>query len=50
MLASPPPKVATLPLSLLTAFLGRDDRDDHEGWGRLLRFLAPITTATAPPS
>jgi hypothetical protein len=44
-------KVATLPLLLLTAFLGRwDDCDDHKGWGRLLQFLAPITTAAAPPS
>jgi hypothetical protein len=43
--------VATLPLLLLTAFLGRwDDCDDHKGWGRLLQFLAPITTATTPPS
>jgi hypothetical protein len=40
--------VATLPLSLLTAFV-RDD-EDHDGWGRLLRFLAPIKTATGPPS
>jgi hypothetical protein len=40
-----------LPLLLLTAFLGRwDDCDDHKGWGRLLQFLAPITTAAAPPS
>ncbi len=44
-------KVTTLPLFLLTAFLGRwDDCDDHKGWGRLLQFLAPITTAAAPPS
>ena len=43
--------VATLPLSLLNAFLIRcNDCDDCDGWGRLLRFLAPITTATDPPS
>jgi hypothetical protein len=40
--------VAVLPLSLLTAFGCR--RDDCDGWGRLLRFLSPITTATGPPS
>ncbi|MGO9600930.1 MAG: hypothetical protein ACLP7Q_23355 [Isosphaeraceae bacterium] len=40
--------LATLPLSLLTAFVRHSD--DHEGWGRLLRFLSPITTATGPPS
>lgn len=39
---------AILPLSLLTAFLSRDD--DHDGWGRLLRFLSPITITTGPPS
>jgi hypothetical protein len=39
---------AILPLSLLTAFLRHGD--DHDGWGRLLRFLSPITTATGPPS
>jgi hypothetical protein len=38
----------TLPLSLLTAFLC--DTNDPNAWGRLLRFLAPITTTTAPPS
>ena len=43
--------VATLPLSLLNAFHVRcDDCDDCDGWGRLLRFLSPITTATGPPS
>jgi hypothetical protein len=43
--------LATLPLSLLSAFLSRwDDCEDHDGWGRLLRFLSPITTATGPPS
>jgi hypothetical protein len=40
--------VTTLPLSLLTAFVR--DQDDRDGWTRLLRFLAPITTATGPPS
>jgi hypothetical protein len=43
---TPVADVATLPLSLLTAFL-RHPLDD--GWTRLLRFLAPITTATDPP-
>ena len=43
--------VATLPLSLLNAFLLRCDHcDDCDGWGWLLRFLSPITTATGPPS
>ena len=43
--------VATLPLSLLNAFHIRcDDCNDLGGWGRLLRFLSPITTATDPPS
>jgi hypothetical protein len=40
--------VATMPLSLLNAFLRH--QDDCDGWGRLLRFLSPITTATDPPS
>lgn len=40
--------LATLPLSLLTAFVRHSH--DHEGWGRLLRLLSPITTATGPPS
>lgn len=39
--------VATLPLSLLNAFRVR--YDDCDGWGRLLRFLSPSTTATGPP-
>ena len=43
--------VATLPLSLLNAFHIRcGDCHDYDGWGRLLRFLSPITTATDPPS
>jgi hypothetical protein len=43
--------VATLPLSLLNAFHIRcGDCHDCDGWGRLLRFLSPITTATGPPS
>jgi hypothetical protein len=43
--------VATLPLSLLNAFHIRcDDCDDSGGWGRLLHFLSPITTAADPPS
>lgn len=33
--------LGALPLSLLDAFLGRDDSSDK--WGRLLRFLSPIT-------
>lgn len=40
--------VAILPFSLLTAFLHHSD--DSDGWGRLLRFLSPITTATPHPS
>ena len=40
--------VATLPLSLLNAFHVR--YDDCDGWDRLLRFFAPITTAAGPPS
>jgi hypothetical protein len=40
--------VAILPLSLVTAFVRH--RDDCDGWCRLLRFLAPITTAVAGPS
>jgi hypothetical protein len=43
--------VATLPLSLLNAFHIRcDGCDNCDGWGQLLGFLAPITTATCPPS
>ena len=33
--------VAVLPRSLLEAFVCRDE--DYQGWGRLLRFLSPIT-------
>jgi hypothetical protein len=40
-LLAPVVDVATLPLALLTAFLGR--RADDEDWARLLRFLAPMT-------
>lgn len=39
---------AALPLSLLTAFVTGDL--DQKGWGQLLEFLSPITTATDPPS
>jgi hypothetical protein len=42
-LLAPVVDVATLPLALLTAFLGH--RADDEDWARLLRFLAPITIA-----
>jgi hypothetical protein len=35
--------VATLPFSLLNAFLGRGD--PYRDWARLLQFLSPITTA-----
>ena len=35
--------IATLPRSLVEAFLRTDD--EHQGWGRLLRFLSPITIA-----
>ena len=41
--------LATLPLSLADR-LPSATCDDLEGWGRLLRFLSPITTATGPPS
>jgi hypothetical protein len=34
-------EIVTLPRSLLEAFVHNDD--DQEGWGRLLRFLSPIT-------
>jgi hypothetical protein len=40
--------LTTLPLSLLTTFVRHSN--DHEGWGRLLRFLSPIMSATGPPS
>jgi hypothetical protein len=43
--------VARLPLSLLNAFhICCGDCHDCDRWGRLLRFLSPITTATGPPS
>ena len=35
--------IVDFPRSLLEAFVGNDDNRD--GWGKLLRFLAPITTA-----
>jgi hypothetical protein len=38
-------KIATLPYSLVDAFLGRHPR--CRGWTLLLRFLAPITIAGA---
>jgi len=34
-------EISALPLSLLEAFVRSDE--DHEGWGKLLRFLSPIT-------
>lgn len=34
-------EIVTLPRSLLEAFVHNDD--DQDGWGRLLRFLSPIT-------
>jgi hypothetical protein len=34
-------EIVTLPRSLLEAFVHHDD--DQDGWGRLLRFLSPIT-------
>jgi hypothetical protein len=39
----PAVEVVALPLSLTAAFVHSDD--DHEGWGKLLRFLSPITIA-----
>jgi hypothetical protein len=39
----PAVEVATLPLAILEAFLRSDD--SCQGWGRLLRFLSPITIA-----
>lgn len=39
----PAVEIAILPLSLLEAFLRGDD--PCQGWGRLLRFLSPITIA-----
>ena len=35
-------EMVAYPLSIVEAFLGRFD--DWDGWGRLLRFLSPITT------
>ena len=40
--------VAALPVAFLSVFVSGDL--DHKGWGRLLRFLSPITTTTDPPS
>jgi hypothetical protein len=37
----PAVEIVTLPLSLIEAFIQSDD--DHQGWGKLLRFLSPIT-------
>jgi hypothetical protein len=34
---------ASLPLALVKAFVHREE--DSQGWGKLLRFLAPITIA-----
>ena len=39
----PAVEIVVLPRSLLEAFVHTDD--DHQGWGRLLRFLSPITIA-----
>jgi hypothetical protein len=39
----PAVEIVTLPRSLTEAFIHGDD--DHEGWGKLLRFLSPITIA-----
>lgn len=39
----PAVEIVTLPLSLIEAFVQSDD--DHQGWGKLLRFLSPITIA-----
>lgn len=41
----PAVEIITLPQSLLQAFVRNDD--DHEGWGKLLCFLLPITTTRA---
>jgi hypothetical protein len=43
-----PATLGILPLALLQAFLGGSDLGPP--WGKLLRFLAPITTTTGPPS
>jgi hypothetical protein len=37
------PRLGNLPLSLVSAFV--HGNDDHQGWGKLLRFLSPITIA-----
>jgi hypothetical protein len=42
----PSVQIAVLPRSLLEAFLSTDD--PCRGWGRLLRFLSPITIAGGP--
>ena len=39
----PAVEIVALPLSLTEGFVRTDD--DHDGWGRLLRFLSPITIA-----
>lgn len=39
----PTVEIVVLPRSLLEAFVHTDE--DHQGWGRLLRFLSPITIA-----
>jgi hypothetical protein len=39
----PAVQIVAVPLSLVEAFLGSED--DQQGWGRLLRFLSPITIA-----
>ena len=44
----PTTAVTLLPRSLLEAFLGGDD--PCQGWGRLLRFLSPISIAQSLPS
>jgi hypothetical protein len=41
----PAVEICELPRSLLEAFVRGDD--DREGWGRLLRFLSPISIAGA---
>jgi hypothetical protein len=43
----PPLNIRLLPRALFEAFVRTDE--DRRGWGRLLRFLAPITTAQSPP-
>ena len=40
---APAVEISSLPRSLLEAFLRGDD--DRQGWGRLLRFLSPISIA-----